>query len=126
MSYYTEKIIDISQEMAYFARRLEQLHDARDLWVNPKRSGSFSVGHVNRKVVQPSGTITPALAGVQREALKLYDAEILSVESQIEGLRYKLATIAKADVAITKAEGMTDHEIVVLTPTDVEKNNDIQ
>ena len=104
MSHYTEKIIDISQEMSYLARRLKQLHDGRDLWVNPKRSGSFSVGGVNRKVVQPDGTITPGLEGVQREAVKLHDAEILSVESQIEGLRYKLTTVAKADVQSAQSQ----------------------
>ena len=108
MSYYTEKIIEISEEMAYFARRLEQLHDTRDLWVNPKRGGSFIVGGENRKVVHPDdGSIINGLEGVQREAVKLHDAEILIVESRIEGLRYKLVTIAKADVQSAKARQAT-------------------
>lgn len=92
---YAETIIELTDAIGGLARKLERLHDARDLWVNPKRSGSFSVGGVSRKVVQPDGTITPGLEGVQREAVRLYDAEILSVKSQIEGLRYKLVLVAK-------------------------------
>ena len=92
---YTETIIKLTDAIDSLARTLKGLEEERDTWVNPLRSASFRMLGTARRVVRENGTITPGLEGVQREAVKLYDAEILSVESQIEGLRHKLVLVAK-------------------------------
>ena len=92
---YTETIIKLTDAIDSLARTLKGLEEERDTWVNPARSASFRMLGTARRVVRADGTITPGLEGVQREAVRLYDAEILSVKSQIEGLRYKLVLAAK-------------------------------
>ena len=96
---YTETIIKLTDAIDSLARTLKNLEKERDSWVNPERSTSFRMLGKARKVVRADGTITPGLEGVQRETVRLYDAEILSVKSQIEGLRYKLVLVAKEVVA---------------------------
>ena len=92
---YTEQIIEIASEMKTVAVRIEALKEERDAWTNRNRGKGFYIGGKQCKVFQQDGTVDPRLEGVQREVIKLHDAEIIKAKSLIEGLRYKLVLAAK-------------------------------
>lgn len=91
---YAADIEKIAEQIGQEARTLRHLEKDRASWVKPKGK-SFQLGEYNYPVVRESGTITPGLEGIQREALKLLDGMILSQKSKIEGLRFKLVQLGK-------------------------------
>ena len=113
---YTEQIIEITSEIKTLAVRIADLEKERDAWTNRNRGKNFYIGGKSCKVFQQDGTVDPRLEGVQREAIRLHDAEIIKAKGLIEGLRYKLVRVAKnggpgmsnrSGAAIAKAEGDT-------------------
>ena len=92
---YTAQIIKIASEIKTVAVRLAALEEEREAWTNRNRGKNFYIGRKPYKVFQQDGTVDPRLEGVQREVIKLHDAEIIKAKSLIEGLRYKLVLAAK-------------------------------
>ena len=95
---YTKQIIEIASEIKTVALRIEALEEEREAWTNRNRGRSFYIGGQSCKVFQQDGTVDPRLEGVQREAIRLHDAEIIKAKGLIEGLRYKLVLAAKNGV----------------------------
>ena len=92
---YTEQIIKIASEIRTVAVRIADLEEEREAWTNRNRGKGFYIGGKSCKVFQQDGTVDPRIEGVQREAISLYDAEIIKAKGLIEGLRYKLVLAAK-------------------------------
>ena len=91
---YAERIATIAKEIGAEADRLVSLEKSRSDWVAPER-GWLAIGPSKHYIVGKSGKVTAGLEGVQREMLKIHDAQIAQSKGRIEGLRFKLAQVAK-------------------------------
>ena len=91
---YAERIATIAKEIGAEADRLVSLEKSRSDWVAPEREW-LAIGPSKHYIVGKSGKVTAGLEGVQREMLKIHDAQIAQSKGRIEGLRFKLVQVAK-------------------------------
>lgn len=91
---YAERIATIAKEIGAEADRLVSLEKSRSDWVAPEREW-LDIGPSRHYIVGKSGKVTAGLEGVQREMLKIHDAQIAQSKGRIEGLRFKLVQVAK-------------------------------
>lgn len=91
---YAERIVTIAKEIQAEADRLVSLEKTRSEWVTPEREW-LTIGPSRYYIVGKNGKVTSGLEGVQREMLKIHDAQIAQSKSRIEGLRFKLVQAAK-------------------------------
>lgn len=91
---YAERIATIAKEIGAEADRLVSLEKSRSDWVAPEREW-LAIGPSKHYIVGKSGKVTAGFEGVQREMLKIHDAQIAQSKGRIEGLRFKLVQVAK-------------------------------
>lgn len=91
---YAERVADLAKQIQKQADRITSLERTKSLWLLPE-SKSLDIGGVTYKVVDSSGIVNPALAGMQREAIAVHDRQILKAKSKLEGLRWQLIQLGK-------------------------------
>lgn len=91
---YAERIATIAKEIGTEADRLVSLEKSRSEWVAPEREW-LTIGPSKHYIVGKNGKVVSGFEGVQREMLKIHDAQIAHSKSRIEGLRFKLVQAAK-------------------------------
>lgn len=91
---YAKQVVELAEQIREEGRKLESLESGRNRWMKPEAE-TFYIGSTSYWVVRKDGTVTPGLEAIQREAVKLHDAQIIAAKSRIEGLRFKLVQLAK-------------------------------
>lgn len=90
---YAAKVVEITGLILEKAKAIRVMEQARYDWTRPE-GVSIHIGQ-HHYAIRKDGTVNPTLEGVQREVLAVIDSRLQKLNSELEGLRFKLVTLGR-------------------------------